>query len=226
VAAVEEGRGIYDNIAKTLGYLLAGNAGELMLVLAAVVVGWPLPLLPIQLLWINLVTDGLPALALATDPIDRTVLARPPRPPQAGLLNLRFLARTVLIGALTAAVALVAFVWELESGADAATARNAAFSVLVTAELLRALGARSDIRTVFELGVFTNLRLFLVVSVSFALQLLIHHVPVLESLFGTEPVSLLECLYWIALGAVPAAILEGAKLVGRGTNPSPRAVAA
>ena len=80
VAAVEEGRGIYDNIAKTLRYLMAGNAGELIVMFIAALVGWPLPLLPIQLLWINLVTDGLPALALATDPIDPEVLTRPPRP--------------------------------------------------------------------------------------------------------------------------------------------------
>ena len=80
VAAVEEGRGIYDNIAKTLAYLLGGNAGELTVMFVAALVGWPLPLLPIQLLWINLVTDGLPALALATDPIDPGVLTRPPRP--------------------------------------------------------------------------------------------------------------------------------------------------
>jgi Ca2+-transporting ATPase len=77
-AAVEEGRWIYDNIAKTLGYLLAGNAAELMVMLLAALVGWTLPLLPIQLLWINLVTDGLPALALATDPPDPDVLSRPP----------------------------------------------------------------------------------------------------------------------------------------------------
>ena len=81
VAAVEEGRGIYDNIAKTLAYLLGGNVGELAVMFVAALVGWPLPLLPIQLLWINLVTDGLPALALATDPIDPGVLTRPPRPP-------------------------------------------------------------------------------------------------------------------------------------------------
>ena len=85
VAAVEEGRGIYDNIPKTLGYLLAGNAGELAVMLVAGLVGWPLPLLPIQLLWINLVTDGLPALALATDPIDPGVLDRPPRRPERSI---------------------------------------------------------------------------------------------------------------------------------------------
>ena len=82
VAAVEEGRGIYDNIVKTLAYLLGGNAGELTIMFIAALIGWPLPLLPIQLLWINLVTDGLPALALATDPIDPGVLTRPPRLPR------------------------------------------------------------------------------------------------------------------------------------------------
>ena len=81
VAAVEEGRGIYDNIAKTLAYLLGGNVGELTVMFIAALVGWPLPLLPMQLLWINLLTDGLPALALATDPIDPGVLTHPPRPP-------------------------------------------------------------------------------------------------------------------------------------------------
>src|ERR1043166_4943496 len=100
VAAVEEGRGIYDNIAKTLGYLLAGNSGELLVMLIAGLVGWPLPLLPIQLLWINLVTDGLPALALATDPIDPDVLTRPPRRSDTELIDRSFLRRSLLVGSL------------------------------------------------------------------------------------------------------------------------------
>ena len=112
VAAVEEGRGIYDNIAKTLAYLLAGNAAELMVMLVAALVGWPLPLLPLHLLWINLVTDGLPALALATDPIDPNVLTRPPRPPRAQLIDRDFLRITALTGFLTALAALAAFAYE------------------------------------------------------------------------------------------------------------------
>src|SRR5262249_35495012 len=87
VAAVEEGRGIYDNIAKTLTYLLGGNAGELILMLVAALLGWPLPLLPVQLLWINLVTDGLPALALAADPIEPGVMERLPRHPTVSLIG-------------------------------------------------------------------------------------------------------------------------------------------
>jgi Ca2+-transporting ATPase len=215
VAAVEEGRGIYDNIRKTLAYLLAGNAGELTVMLVAVVVGWPLPLLPIQLLWINLVTDGLPALALATDPIDAGVLSRPPRRPEAQLMDRAFLGRLALTGCLTAAVALAAFGWELHIDRNVVDARNAAFSVLVIAELLRSFGARSDAWTVCEIGVFSNMRLFVIVLASFGLQLVIHHVSVFEHLFGTEPISLLQCITWIGLGSVPLMTLEGIKLARR-----------
>ncbi len=214
VAAVEEGRGIYDNIAKTLAYLLAGNAGELLVTLLAVLVGWPFPLLPIQLLWINLVTDGLPALALATDPIDPEVLSRPPRRPEAQLMDRRFLGRLALTGILTAAVALVGFAYEYRIDRNVMDARNAAFSVLVIAELLRSFGARSETRTVWELGLLSNARLFAIVAVSFGLQLTIHHTPGLEVVFGTEPISLGQCVAWIALGAVPSILLEGMKIVG------------
>ncbi|HXG20068.1 MAG TPA: cation-translocating P-type ATPase [Methylomirabilota bacterium] len=212
VAAVEEGRGIYDNIAKTLGYLLAGNVGELLVMLLAGVVGWPLPLLPIQLLWINLVTDGLPALALATDPIDPDVLRRPPRRPDAQLMDRAFLRRTLLIGVLTAGVALTAFTYEWVIDGSLADARNAAFSALVIAELLRSFGARSETQTIWQIGLFSNLRLFLIVVVSFVLQLLIHHGPVFETLFGTKPISLAQCAAWMVLGALPLLVLEMTKV--------------
>ena len=147
--------------------------------------GWPLPLLPVQLLWINLVTDGLPALALATDPIDPDALRWPPRRPDAQLADRGFLAVTALTGALTATVTLAAFALELYTGGRLVDARNEAFSVLVFAELLRAFGARSATRTVWEVGLLSNLRLFGVVLASFGLQIMIHHVPALEGVFGT-----------------------------------------
>jgi Ca2+-transporting ATPase len=215
VAAVEEGRGIYDNIAKTLGYLLAGNAGELTVMFVAALLGWPLPLLPIQLLWINLVTDGLPALALATDPIDPDVLRHPPRRPEAQLVDWQFLKRIAFIGCLTAGVALSAFAYEWYVDGNLEDARDAAFSVLVIAELLRAFGARSNERTVWQVGLFSNLRLFGIVTASFALQLAIHHLPALQRLFGTAPVALRQCLAWLVLGAVPVTVLELQKLLQR-----------
>ena len=213
VAAVEEGRGIYDNIAKTLTYLLAGNAAELSVMFFAAVIGWPLPLLPIQLLWINLVTDGLPALALATDPIDRNVLSRPPRPQQAQLIDTEFLKIVVITALLTAAVTLTAFTLEYYAAESLTQARNAAFTVLVFSELFRSFGARSRTQPIWQLGVLSNMRLFTIVLISFSLQIGIHHVPWMQDVFGLEPISAGECLGWIALGGVPFAVLELRKVV-------------
>jgi Ca2+-transporting ATPase len=212
VAAVEEGRGIYDNISKTLSYLLAGNAGELTVMLVAAIVGWPLPLLPLHLLWINLVTDGFPALALATDPIDPSVLRRPPRSPQAELLDRAFIRLTLLTGGLTAAVALGAFAYEFYVDNSLEQARDAAFTALVIAELLRSFGARSNTRTVWQIGLFSNLRLFAIVAVSFFFQIAIHHIPTLQALFNIEPVTLEQCLAWILLGLIPLMLLEFRKV--------------
>ncbi len=212
VAAVEEGRGIFDNVSKTLAYLLAGNLGELALMLAAGLAGLPVPLLPVQLLWINLVTDGLPALALATDPIDPGVMRRPPRPASAQLADGAALRGLLLTGALTAAVSLAAYGFELSRGAELAVARNAAFSTLVFAELLRAFGARSATRLLHEIGIFSNLRLLAIVGASFGLQLAIHHQPNLARLFDVSPLSLAQCAAQIALGCVPLLALELRKL--------------
>ena len=219
VAAVEEGRRIFDNIRKTLGYLLAGNSAELAVMLLATLVGTPLPLLPVQLLWVNLVTDGLPALALATDPIDPGALARPPRRPDSPFADRGLVGTILLTAALTSAVTFGTFSWELWRGTDLAAARNAAFSVLTFAELLRAFGARSETHSIWVLGLFSNLRLFLVVAGSFALQLSLHRIPLLEEVFQTGPIEPAELASWIALGALPLAVLEAVKLV-RGSQPA------
>jgi Ca2+-transporting ATPase len=213
VAAVEEGRGIYDNVLKTLSYLMGGNAGELTVMLVAGLIGWPLPLLPIQLLWINLVTDGLPALALATDPIEPDVLQRPPRDPRGEIINRAFFARLIFTGCLSAAVALTAFSWELYNHSSIADARGAAFTTLVIEELLRAFGARSNVRTVLAVGLFSNMRLLLIVAASFALQIALYFVPPLEMIFKTGPVSLATLTRWVILGAIPLTVLELVKLL-------------
>ncbi len=220
VAAVEEGRGTYDNIGKTLGYLLGGNAGELAIMLFSILAGWPLPLLPIHLLWINLVTDGLPALALATDPIDPEALRRPPRRAEAELIDGGFVGRLALVGVLTASVALAAFAYELYVDGSVVDARNAAFTAMVMAELLRSFGARSDTRTVWEVGLLSNLRLFVIVAVSVALQIAIHHVPLAEQVFGTRPITLGQCLGWLILGSVPLLVLELRKVIVRSGVPA------
>lgn len=213
VTGIEEGRTIYDNISKTLSYLLAGNAGELIVVFVALLVGWPLPLLPIQLLWINLITDGLPAMALATDLSEPGILKRPPRDPQKPFMDARFFKRVTFVGILTSLVTLGIFAYEYLGNNDLIQARDAAFSVLVTAELLRAFGARSDIQPIWQVGIFSNIRLFFIVSISFSMQVLIHHTPILQDIFGIRPVSGTQCLLWVALGMIPLIILEIQKLL-------------
>jgi Ca2+-transporting ATPase len=215
VAAVEEGRGIYDNIRKTLQYLLAGNAGELLLVAACVLAGLPVPLLPIHLLWINLVTDGLPALFLATDRIDPDVMRRPPRPPNERIADRHFLRTLGVTGLLTAGLAFAAFGWSLRHG-SVETARTHAFALIVFAELLRSFGARSETKLAWEMGFASNLSLLVVVAASFGLQVLSHHQPTLGAFLRTASMPVSDCLALAALGAVPFAVLEGAKLVRRG----------
>jgi Ca2+-transporting ATPase len=214
IAAVREGRGIFDNIRKTLVYLLSGNAAELTVMLGAALAGLPLPLLPLHLLWINVVTDGLPALALVVDPPEEDVLRRPPRHPDEPMLGAaqwRFIATTAF---LQAVATLSIFVWALNAR-DLIEARNLAFSVLVFGELFRAFAARSTTRVFWEVGAFTNLRLLGVVVCSVLLQLGIHHIPVAQSLFEIGPLSTADCALTLLVALAPVTIIEISKLVGR-----------
>ena len=221
VAAVEEGRGIYDNIRKTLQYLLAGNTGELLLMTACVLVGLPMPLLPIHLLWINLVTDGLPALCLATDPIDPDVMNRPPRHRLEQLADPRFLRSMAVTGVLTAAIALAAYMHTLHTE-SVAVARTATFTVLVFAELFRAFGARSETKPVWRIALFSNPRLLLVIVLSVALQMLTLRDATLGHFLKASLLPMVDCLQLLAIGAIPLLVLEIVKIV-RQARGSPKA---
>ncbi|HEU4395544.1 MAG TPA: cation-translocating P-type ATPase [Planctomycetota bacterium] len=222
VAAVEEGRTIYENIRKTLLYLLSGNFAEILVMAVAVVAGWPLPLVPIQLLWINLVTDGLPALALATDPADRDLFRVPPRRPGAEIADREFLGAMVGGGLLIAACTIAAFLFGLWGVGSLETARTYAFSVLVAGEVLRAFAARSRTKVLWELGLFSNGRLFLVAAVTLAFQFWSHHSGALAGFLRTGTLTAAECAAVFALAAVPTTVIETAKLARRWRRtPSP-----
>jgi Ca2+-transporting ATPase len=220
VAAIEQGRGIYDNIRKTLQYLLAGNVGELLLMTVCVVIGLPAPLLPIHLLWINLVTDGLPALCLATDPIDSDLLHRPPRPRSERITNPRFLRTMLLTGVLTAGVAFFVYRQMLQHG-SIESARTAAFAVLVFAELLRSFGARSETRFVWRISPLSNPRLLFVVVTSIAFQMFSQHNDWIANLLKTSFLPLSSYLILLALGAIPLAVLEMVKVARHLRQPTP-----
>jgi Ca2+-transporting ATPase len=214
IAAVQEGRGIFDNIQKTLVYLLAGNSAELLVMLIAALIGLPLPLLPIQLLWINLATDGLPALALVVDPVAPDALKRPPRRPDEPILGREEWIAIAYTGVLQTATTLGTFVWALRSR-NLAEARNLAFTALVFGELFRAFAARSPTRLFWELGAFTNLTLLGVVLVSVLLQLGIHHIPGTEVLFQIGTISFGDCALSLFVGLIPVTVVEVTKLVRR-----------
>jgi len=214
IAAVREGRGVYDNIRKTLVYLLAGNTSELAVMLAAAVFGLPLPLLPLQLLWINIVTDGLPALALVMDPTDDDVLTRPPRDPREPMLGRAQWQVILLIGALEGSAVLGVFAWGVQAG-TLQEARSLAFSTLVFAELFRAFAARSATRIFWSVGAFTNLRLLAVVLASALVQVAIHGWSWSQSFFGIGHLSPAEWTLAVAVGLGPVTVIELLKLSRR-----------
>jgi Ca2+-transporting ATPase len=212
VAAVEEGRGIYDNVRKTLRYLLAGNSGELLLMMFCVVIGFPAPLLPIHLLWINLITDGLPALCLATDPIDADVMKQPPRPRHERITDRSFVTTMLLTGVLTAGVSFAVYFFALRSE-SLELARTHAFAALVFAELFRSFGARSETRPLWRMNFFSNINLVVVVAVSFGLQLWSQHNALLANFLKTSLIPLRDCFMLLAISAVPLLALEVGKVV-------------
>jgi Ca2+-transporting ATPase len=214
VAAVEEGRGIYDNIRKTLQYLLAGNTGELLLMTVCVVIGLPTPLLPIHLLWINLVTDGLPALCLATDRIDADAMRRAPRPRRERITAGGFLRTMLLTGVLTAGVSFGVYFHGLKTESPE-LARTHAFAALVFAELLRSFGARSETRPVWRMNFLSNAALPIVVAISFSIQVWGLRSALASRFFKTAVISLSDCAMIFAVSAVPLLALELVKVFRR-----------
>ncbi|HXI55741.1 MAG TPA: cation-translocating P-type ATPase [Polyangia bacterium] len=214
IAAVREGRGIFDNIRKTLVYLLAGNTGELLVMLGAALLALPLPLLPLHLLWINLVTDGMPALALVMDPSSEDVMRRPPRTPSEPMLGRREWVNIGATGVLQATVTLGVFWWRLGQG-DVAAARTLAFSTLVFGELFRAFASRSSTRVLWEVGAFSNLRLIVVIGASVLVQIGVQVIGPMQRLFRLAELSPGDLLLAFGLGLLPVTLLELAKFAAR-----------
>ena len=215
-AAVEEGRGIFDNIRKTVHFLLSCNVSEVLVMLFATLFGLPLPLLPIHILWMNLVTDGFPALALAVDPKAPDLMQRPPRQVEARLLDGGRLWTVAGEGLLLAVIALGAFSYSLfvwKQPID--QARTVTFTVMVAAQLVHAFNCRSDRWSLFHVGVTTNHALIWAVAVSLTLQVGILTVPVVEPIFKVAPLPIEDWELMTAMGLLPLAIVEGVKWVRR-----------
>jgi Ca2+-transporting ATPase len=216
VAAVEEGRGIYDNIRKFIHFLLSCNLGEILVMFTAALLGFPVPLLAIQILWVNLVTDGLPALALGIDPVDPDIMERPPRKPDEPVITG---ARAWLIsiqGAVIAACSLGAFLFVLlyeKEGIE--RARTAALATLACSQLFHAFNCRSMKVSLFKLKVFSNPQLVYATGLSFLLQMAIIYVPVFQPIFKTEALSVLDLGMIMVFSSLPLWIMELVKALNR-----------
>jgi Ca2+-transporting ATPase len=212
VAAVEEGRGIYDNIKKFVHYLLSCNTGEILVMFVSSAVGWKAPLLPIQILWVNLVTDGLPALALGVDPVDPHIMKKPPRPTDEPVVTRKAGLLMLTQGTFIAACSLLAFAfvlfWENEG---IARARTACFVVLSCSQLFHAFNCRSQTVSLFKLGIFTNSKLILAALISFALQMAVVYIPGVSDIFKTEPLGVRDWLLVIAISSLPLWAMEAYK---------------
>jgi Ca2+-transporting ATPase len=219
VAAVEEGRGIYDNIKKFVQYLLSCNAGEILVMFTASLLGFPVPLLPVQILWVNLVTDGLPALALGVEPVDPGVMERPPRKKNEPVVTRKRAALMLIQGAFIAFCSLLAFCLVLfVEGEDIERARTAAFIVLACSQLFHAFNCRSMTRSIFELGLFTNYKLVLATGFSFLLQMSVVYLPFAQRVFKTQSLGLTDWAMVILISSFPLWAMEIFKLVARKTG--------
>ena len=215
-AAVEEGRGIFDNIRKTIHFLLSCNVSEVLVMLFAALIGLPLPLLPIQILWMNLVTDGFPALALAVDPKSPDLMKQPPRRPDARLLDGGTLLAIGAQGVMLCAIALGAFAYSLYGlHQEVEQARTVAFTVMVVAQLVHAFNCRSERLSLFQVGLWTNRPLLLAFSLSLGIQVAVLTIPAAAPVFKIAPLPIEDWVIMGAMGFLPFFIMELIKALRR-----------
>jgi Ca2+-transporting ATPase len=215
VSAVRQGRRIYDNVRKFIKYTMTSNAGEIWAIFLAPFLGLPLPLLPIQILWINLVIDGLPGLALGIEPAERNVMARPPRPPGEHVFAGGMWQHIIWVGLLIGGLTLGAQAWAYHGGSD--NWQTVAFTVLTLSQLSHALAVRSERDSLLSIGLWSNRPLLGAVALTLLLQLAVVFAPPLQPIFKTTGLTSAELIVCLTLPLVVVIAVEIEKgLVRRG----------
>ena len=212
VAAVEQGRIVYDNVRKFVKYTMSSNVGEVLVMVVGILMGMPLPLLPLQVLWVNLVTDGLPGLALAIEPAEKNTMSRPPISPDEPVFNRRMTRDVMWIGLLIAILSLIAGDWLGDSQQDVVHWRTIIFTVLTFAQMGNALACRSDQALLFN-NQKPNTSLWGAILITGLLQLAVVYLPFLQDIFGTKALSLSELSLAIVSGVFVFAAVEIQKLI-------------
>ena len=211
VNAVKEGRIIFSNIKKFVFFLLSCNIGEILLVFISILLGWEVPLLPIQLLWLNLVTDSFPAMALGVENAEPGIMKQPPRSTKEAILDKGMLGRIVFQAIAISFASLFSYYWAMRmygTGDGLIHARSVVFTTLILSELLRAFSSRSQNYTLFKIGFFTNIRMIQAVFVSFMLTFVVLYIPALNEVFDVVPLTLRDWQIVTAFSFIPLLVGE------------------
>ncbi len=217
IKAVREGRKIFDNIRKFIKYTMASNSGEIWTIFLAPFFGLPIPLLPIHILWINLVTDGLPGLALAVEPGERDLMQRPPRHPEESIFAHGLGFFILWVGLLMGFICIFTQAWAIKTGH--AHWQTMVFTVLCLSQMGNVLAIRSDTESLFSLGLLSNKPLLGAFALTLALQMATIYVPFLNPVFKTEPLTSGELAFTLALSSIPFFAVETEKLIRRRMGP-------
>ena len=216
VSAVSEGRGIYANIKKAIHYLLSCNIGEILTIFVATLLDFArMPLLPVQLLWLNLVTDSLPALALGVEPVEEGMMTEPPRGGKEKLFDGKFTFRLVWQGCMVGALTLAAYFMGVLRFGDPAAANTMAFATLTLSQLFHAFNVRSETASLFALGPLSNRAMNKAFLIGLAMQLAVLLLPPLQGVFSTVPMTSLQWMTVAALAVTPVAVCEITKALGK-----------
>ena len=211
VSAVEEGRIIFSNIKKFVFFLLSCNIGEILLVFISILIGWEVPMVPIQLLWLNLVTDSFPALALGVENAEPGIMNQPPRDTKEPILDKGMMGGIVFQAVAIALASILSYYLGLRMygvGKGLIHARTVVFTTLITAELLRAFSSRSQTYTLFKIGFFSNMRMIQAVLVSFVLTVAVLYVPVFNEIFDVIPLTMRDWQIVLTFSFIPMLIGE------------------
>jgi Ca2+-transporting ATPase len=212
-AAVEEGRGVFDNLTKFIVWTLPTNLGEGLVIMAAIFFGVTLPILPVQILWINMTTAGFLGLMLAFEPKEPGIMTRMPRNPKTPILTTILIVRILLVGALLLIGSFALFQWELVRGAGVKQARTVAVNVFVIMELFYLFNCRSLTKSIFQLGFFTNMWVFGGVAAMLLVQIAYTYLPVMNRLFQSAPIDLGAWVRIVTVGLLVYLIVEAEKWV-------------
>ena len=215
VRAVRAGRHIFDNIRKFIKYTMSSNSGEIWTLFLAPFLGLPIPLLPIHILWINLVTDGLPGLALTAEPAEPGIMTRTPRAPDESIFAHGMWQHILWVGLFIGGLSIAAMAWAISR--EVAYWQTVVFTVLTVSQLFHSIAVRSETASLMRIGLFTNLPILGAVLLTLLLQLAVIYLPVLNNIFHTQPLPLFDLIVCLVLSSLVLVVVEIEKwLVRRG----------